>query len=172
MLKSLVRLTGSVARFMPRRRKFFPHPWTSQRWCATTVPAGGTPILGTKAREAYLFVYTCKVCETRSERKISKRAYHHGVVLVKCPGCEKNHLVADNLKWFDDHPITIQDIMKAQGESVVTGTVDESWNLTSDPPTTSRMVDEVVHIEGMCPEEIESRISTVSDHVCHEKCSH
>jgi protein import protein ZIM17 len=46
------------------------------------------------------------------------------VVLVKCPGCEQNHLVADNLKWFEDAPVNIETIMARQGEGVFTGTVD------------------------------------------------
>jgi hypothetical protein len=104
------------------------------RWCATTIP-------GTKAREAYLFVYTCKVCGSRSERKISKRAYHHGVVLVKCPGCEKNHLVADNLKWFEDAPVNIETIMARQGEGVFTGTVDPDLLAVDGLPETAASKD-------------------------------
>ena len=41
----------------------------------------------------YHMVYTCKRCGSRSGRQFSKQAYHRGVVLVRCPGC-------DNLGWF------------------------------------------------------------------------
>src|SRR5690242_16017317 len=35
---------------------------------------------------AYEMTFTCKPCSTRSTHKISKQGYHHGTVLISCPG--------------------------------------------------------------------------------------
>ena len=63
--------------------------------------------------------FTCKVCNTRSGKTFSKHSYHSGVVLIRCDGCHKLHLVADHLGWFRDKGVTIEDIMREKGENVV-----------------------------------------------------
>jgi hypothetical protein len=63
----------------------------------------------------YALYFTCNICKTQDAKTFSKRAYHDGVVLIRCEGCDKLHLVADNLGWFRDTRTTIEDIAKEKG---------------------------------------------------------
>lgn len=53
--------------------------------------------------------------ETRSAKMFSKKTYETGVVIVRCPGCQGNHLIADRLGWFGE-PGSIEDYLRQRGE--------------------------------------------------------
>jgi protein import protein ZIM17 len=72
-----------------------------------------------KVKAKLQIVFTCKKCNTRSSKIISKHAYEKGVVIVRCDGCKNNHLIADNLNWFQDTSCrNIETILKQKGENV------------------------------------------------------
>ena len=86
------------------------------------VDANGRPIKMDKPM--LMLAFTCKKCDTRSSHVMSKQAYESGTIMVQCPGCKSRHLIADHLKIFSDNRIKLEDILKAQGEGIKTGTED------------------------------------------------
>ena len=79
-----------------------------------------------------LLGYTCKKCQKRSYKSISKLAYNKGVVIVQCAGCQGRHLIADHLGWFSNllkdsspTPGDIETILREKGESITTNYVKE-----------------------------------------------
>ncbi|KAK9384982.1 DNL zinc finger-domain-containing protein [Lipomyces mesembrius] len=76
-------------------------------------------------RPTYNITLTCKVCKNRSSHFMSHQAYHQGTVLVKCPGCNNRHLIADHLKIFSDSRITVEDIIAKDGGVVRKSTMTE-----------------------------------------------
>lgn len=81
--------------------------------------SGNRRELGKLERKIKL-MFTCKKCNTRISKLISKLAYDKGVVIVRCDGCKNNHLIADNLGWFSEinKKINIEKIMELKGETV------------------------------------------------------
>ena len=86
---------------------------------------------GVKATgEKLIIVYTCKVCDTRSAKKISKQGYHKGVVLVRCAKCQNLHLIADHLGIFEEKGWDIKNYLEKSGENVNVITDDNVLELT------------------------------------------
>jgi protein import protein ZIM17 len=82
------------------------------------------------AGDKLIIVYTCKVCDTRSAKKISKQGYNKGVVLVRCGKCQNLHLIADHLGVFEDKGWDIQKYLAQSGENVNVVTDDNVLELT------------------------------------------
>jgi protein import protein ZIM17 len=84
-------------------------------------------------------------CDTRAVKGFSRQAYDNGVVIVTCPGCERQHVVADRYGWFGD-PGSVEDFLADQADQkvvvgsaklgvpagVVGGEVDEDGTLEID----------------------------------------
>jgi hypothetical protein len=75
-------------------------------------------------------VFTCTVCDTRSAKQFTEQAYTNGVVLVRCPGCENLHLIADRLGYFQEEDWDLESLVQQKGEKVRTVTDNDVWELT------------------------------------------
>jgi hypothetical protein len=85
----------------------FPQQQTRFLCSGSTTLGTSVPGVATEG-DKYIIAFTCKVCEKRSAKKISKQAYHQGCVVVRCPQCENLHLIADNLGVFEEKGWSIQ----------------------------------------------------------------
>ncbi|GLI60190.1 hypothetical protein VaNZ11_002256 [Volvox africanus] len=81
-----------------------------------------------------MMVFTCTKCETRSTKSFSKQSYTRGVVLVRCPGCHRLHLIADHLRWFGEEPFMLHEFLTGKGENVIRVTMDDHAEATAPHP--------------------------------------
>ena len=77
-----------------------------------------------------LMAYTCGKCEQKQARTFSRHSYEQGVVLIRCESCDSLHLIADNLGWFEDDKVNIQQIMDRKGENVTTNITQDGIEIT------------------------------------------
>ena len=72
----------------------------SGRSCSSEAPLRTASTIGKvrpPADHTYMITFTCKRCQVRSSHKMSGQAYHHGSVLITCPGCKNRHVISDHL---------------------------------------------------------------------------
>ncbi|KAF2858819.1 zf-DNL-domain-containing protein, partial [Piedraia hortae CBS 480.64] len=81
-----------------------------------SVPQSSQEALDKADTPSYDLSFTCRRCSERSKHRITKQAYHHGSVLVTCPGCKNRHVITDHLKIFSEKGTTLEEIMKEKGE--------------------------------------------------------
>ncbi|KAL3419287.1 DNL zinc finger domain containing protein [Phlyctema vagabunda] len=95
------------------------------------------------ATPSYELSITCTPCGTRSTHSVSKHGYHLGSVLITCPSCRNRHVISDHLRIFGDRDLTIEDLMKEQGQIFKKGTLSEDGNMEfwSDGTMTERAQD-------------------------------
>ncbi|KAF9138206.1 hypothetical protein BGX30_009423 [Mortierella sp. GBA39] len=84
----------------------------------------------TDPKARMLIGFTCTVCNHRSHKTMSKHAYEHGVVIMRCDHCKNRHLIADHLGWFKNGGVTVEDLVKERGETVQKLT--KSYQLVKD----------------------------------------
>mmetsp|Transcript_526 Transcript_526/g.792 ORF Transcript_526/g.792 Transcript_526/m.792 type:complete len:195 (+) Transcript_526:103-687(+) len=117
---------------------------------AGTIQDGHSNIPGAQSGGKKLaIVFTCKVCETRSAKQFTEQAYQNGVVMVRCPGCENLHLIADRLGFFEDESWDIEKAMERMGEKVKAIGDDNILELTLKDIAGDKITskDEIIHSE-------------------------
>jgi hypothetical protein len=101
-------------------------------------------------------VFTCTVCDTRSAKQFTEQAYTNGVVLVRCPGCENLHLIADRLGYFQEEDWDLESLVQQKGEKVRTITDQDVWELTLEDLVGTEKMNKVLQESASIKESEES----------------
>ncbi len=117
--------SSSLPAFNHGRRIALFVPPERVRWCSSASsnyplprPSDEESAVGRVEPSLYL-EFTCKKCEERVKKTISKLAYNRGIVIVRCPGCNNLHLIADRLGWFSHFDgQDVEDFLRQKGEMV------------------------------------------------------
>ena len=64
------------------------------------------------------------------------------MVLTRCPCCEKLHLIADRLGWFEDESVDVESLLQERGEQVKVFTQDNIMELTHEDIVGGRPLDD------------------------------
>ena len=118
-LPAVARLAFRSVRSCPRPRLSSALAGPRSRLChsGSAAEPAAQPLARLQPRLALAF--TCRVCDTRVQKLISRRAYESGVVIVQCEGCQNRHLIADHLGWFSHvQGSTVEQILAQRGEAV------------------------------------------------------
>eukprot|EP01132_Coremiostelium_polycephalum_P009750 gene9750-11975_t len=82
---------------------------------------------GVRIEPRYYIEFTCtykpnetaEECGFISKKTFTKHSYHKGVVIIRCEGCQKLHLIADHLGYTGyDSGKTIEEIMEKLGKPI------------------------------------------------------
>jgi transcription elongation factor Elf1 len=114
---------------------------------ATSRAKNMTTTDATLVNRKFDLLYTCNLCDTRNVHKVTRIAYHKGVVIATCRGCAVQHLIADNLgftKLWENapHKGTIEGYFESQNEEQI-----DAENQANTQAVVSRVSKEVFALE-------------------------
>lgn len=80
-------------------------------------------VLGFVGADMIGLAFTCDAndCGTRISKRIKRRSYERGTVVVQCPTCEKYHIIADNMGMYKEvtgGARNVEELAKQQGQKV------------------------------------------------------
>lgn len=123
----LLRAAHSIPR--PPRKVSETSPATQTKDASGDQNTPATPKRPFLDNAYYQLSFTCKPCSNRSQHSISKQGYHKGSILITCPSCRNRHVISDHLNIFGDRKVTIEDIMREQGQLVKRGSLGEDGDI-------------------------------------------